>query len=125
MKNLRIIFDRQDVPPSLNGAHGLLRMHYRKKAVLKNKNAIVIKMQNPERIIFKGKVHVKTHGYAVRLSDWDNFASRFKSVADALVACGVIEDDNPKIITKFEMDQTRVYKMDQIRYEVEIIGADE
>ena len=50
---------------------------------------------------------------SVRLMDWDNAAGSFKLIGDALVKCGILEDDNPKIIKEFKVDQERVRK----RYE--------
>ena len=42
--------------------------------------------------------------------DWDNAAGSFKLVGDALVQCGILEDDNPKVIKEFAVEQERVKK---------------
>jgi hypothetical protein len=33
--------------------------------------------------------------------DWDNLCASFKVIGDALVANGIIEDDNPEIVVEF------------------------
>ena len=47
-------------------------------------------------------------GYKSRLMDWDNFAASFKHLGDALVSTGVILDDKPAIVVRFETVQIKV-----------------
>ncbi len=92
----------------LNGKHGLIREHYQTAKKTRDRYKFLIMSQTRNR--HKGKVIIEYTGYKVRLMDWDNFCASFKHLGDALVSAKVIEDDNPKIVTKFVCDQIKVSK---------------
>lgn len=120
MKKLILTFDRDHIPPSLNGAGGLIRMHYRVKKEKQNILMWMILEQNKPKIKFEGRVRVITTGHSVKFSDWDNFASRFKLIGDALTHLEIIPDDSPKYIVEFVTLQVKCKKMNQAKYIVEI-----
>ena len=45
--------------------------------------------------------------------DWDNHCASFKHVGDSLKDCGVIIDDNPKIVTQFVPYQFQIKMAEQ------------
>ena len=92
----------------LNGKHGLIREHYQTAKKTRDRYKFLIMSQTRNR--HKGKVIIEYTGYKLRLMDWDNFCAAFKHLGDALVSAKVIEDDNPKIVTKFVCDQIKVSK---------------
>ena len=118
-KKLIITFDKDNIPPSLNGAGGLINMHFRARKQKKESIMWYILDQNKEKISFADKVRVTTIKHSSRLMDWENLASVFKLVGDALIDLDIIVDDSPKYITKFEMFQEKSTRIDA-RYIVEI-----
>lgn len=56
----------------------------------------------------KGQVTVEIMNYATHLMDWDNLASTFKILGDALTKLGILEDDKPQIVVEFNMGQIKV-----------------
>ena len=111
------------MPPALNGSNGLMRMHWSKKTKLKEQFQFLILVQSKKR--FSGKVKVTLKNYAIALMDWDNLASRFKLIGDALEKNGQLLDDSPKTISEFYLEQHRVRKKDQVRLEVIIEAVGE
>ena len=115
MKKLTIEFKGIEQPPSLNGAGGLMRMHFSQKKALKEKLMWIILDQNKQKIKFEKTVRVFTIRYSSRFQDWDNCASMFKLVGDALVDLEIIPDDSPKYIEAFHMDQFKA-KRSEAKY---------
>lgn len=112
---MKLIFKPPDLPPTLNGKKGLLRLHWSKRSKIKEKFMWLIKLQKPERM--PGKVTLVMRNYAIHLMDWDNLAGRLKIVGDTLVSLNLIDEDNPEIIVHFEMEQERVKKLKDVRIE--------
>jgi len=104
-----LIINSKTQPPGINR---LLRMHWAVRKKLQNNLVVEIQSAYPCDLI-EGPVTVEYTRRSVRLMDWDNAAGSFKLIGDALVKCGILEDDNPKIIKEFKVDQERVRK----RYE--------
>ncbi len=97
-------------------------MHWASRKKVKDKFRWLIRGQQKHSIA--GTVTVTIVNYAIRLMDWDNLASRFKIVGDALVANKQLEDDSPKVIISFKMEQVRVSKKDEVRLEILIEPID-
>lgn len=112
---IHLIFRHPDMPPTLNGKDGLLRMHWSKRKEVKTKFMWLIKMQNPEKIT--GLVKLVMTNYYIMPMDWDNLAGRLKIPGDCLVSMGKIEEDNPELIVDFDMKQKRVKKRSEVRLE--------
>ena len=115
MEQIKLVFKRPDLPPTLNGKDGLLRMHWSKRPKIKEKFEWLIVHQRPKKIT--GEVTLIMYNYAVQLMDWDNLAGRLKIVGDALVSLKYIDEDNPDVIIRFEMKQERVRKVKDVRIE--------
>jgi hypothetical protein len=88
-----------EVAPMLNGSNGLKNMHFRNYMKLRDKWAWLIRSATTAK--FKGKVRIEYVRASVSPPDWDNISASFKPIGDALVSNGVIEDDNPTIVTEF------------------------
>lgn len=91
--------------PGLNGSKGLIRSHFSAKKKLKEKIQWLIIEQGV--VHHKGKVKVTYRRWSWQEMDDDNFHASSKLAVDALVKCGVIEDDKPKIIAEREWIQER------------------
>ena len=50
------------------------------------------------------KIHID-RGYVSHPADYDNIIS--KPILDALVRTGVLEDDNPNVVTEYRVSQTK------------------
>jgi hypothetical protein len=98
-----------DLPILVPGINRLLRMHWAVRKKLQISLVAVIKEQYDCSLI-EAPVIVEYTRRSVRLMDWDNAAGSFKLIGDALVQCGILSDDNPKVITEFRVDQERVRK---------------
>jgi len=94
-------------------------MHWAVRKKLQNNLVAEIKAAYPCDLI-EGPVNVVYTRRSVRLMDWDNAAGSFKLVGDALVKCGILEDDNPKVIKEFKVEQVRVKKRHEQGFEVKI-----
>ena len=105
--------------PGLNGADGLMREHFRAKKKRQERYQWIIRSQTSER--FLGKVIVVYTRYSVTQQDWDNLCASFKHIGDALVACKVIKDDKPSIITQFIPRYGKAKNNSEARSEIEII----
>ena len=103
-------------PPGINR---LLRMHWAVRKQLQNNLVAEIQSAYPCDLI-EGPVCVAYTRRSVRLMDWDNAAGSFKLIGDALVKCGILEDDNPKIIKEFIVEQERVRKRNEQGFTVKI-----
>lgn len=91
----------------LPGINRLLRMHW---AVRKKLQAQLVEhIQNNYKCSrIEGPVIVDYTRRTIRLMDWDNACGSFKLLGDALVQCGILEDDNPKVIKEFNPGQEKV-----------------
>jgi len=110
------IINSNTQPPGINR---LLRMHWavRKKLQLK----LVAEIQEAyECDLIEGPVTVEYTRRSIRLMDWDNAAGSFKLIGDALVACGILEDDNPKVIKVFKVKQEKVPHRNEQGFTVKI-----
>lgn len=112
---IKLIFRHPDMPPTLNGSGGLLRMHWSKRYKVKDKFSWLIKAQNPKKI--SGTMQLVMINYAIHLMDWDNLGGRLKIVGDCLTSMGMIEDDKPEVIVGFQMKQVKVKKKADVRLE--------
>jgi len=74
-------------------------MHWSAYEKLLEKWKLLIIATNPQK--FEGTVKITYTRSSVVAPDWDNLAASFKPIGDALVACGVIEDDNPSVVVEF------------------------
>lgn len=90
----------------LNGDDGLIRAHWSETAKMKKKLCAIIKQQTQNKHL--GYVKIKFTRYAHKLMDWDNHCASFKHLGDSLKDCGVIVDDNPKIVITFTPMQFQV-----------------
>lgn len=108
----------------LNGNKGLMRSHWSNSKKQKDFYKSVIMDQCRQGKIRKhlDKVTIQYIGYKSVLMDWDNFASSFKHIGDALVESGIIKDDKPTIVTKFIPQQIKCKRIEQ---KVVIIIKDE
>lgn len=108
-----------EVIPGLNGSDGLMQEHYRNAIKRKERYIWLVKSQTMNKHL--GAVSIDYIGYKSAFMDWDNFCASFKHLGDALVSCGVISDDNPKIVQDFKVRQIKCKKIEQ---RVEIIIKD-
>jgi|TARA_R100000152_G_C6729737_1_gene154575 hypothetical protein len=101
-----MIIDTDFILPGINR---LLRMHW---AVRKKLQAELVQhiQDNYDCQPIEGPVVVEYTRRSIRLMDWDNACGSFKLLGDALVQCGILEDDNPSIIEEFKPDQQKVSK---------------
>ena len=101
------------------GINRLLRMHW---AVRKKEQAKLIELirEQVEGTAFDTPVHVTYTRKSIRYMDWDNAAGSFKLLGDALVDLGVIPDDNPKVITQFDVRQEKVSRRVEQGFECQI-----
>ena len=88
-----------EVAPMLNGKDGLMRMHWTKRRKLQEKWAVLISSVTNAKL--KGRVSITYTRSSVTAPDWDNLCASFKTIGDALVKNGVIEDDNPQVVVEF------------------------
>jgi len=112
---VKVVFRPPDLPPTLNGKKGLLRLHWTKREKIKQKFMWLIKMKKIPKL--PGKVTLVMYNYATHLMDWDNLAGRLKIVGDAMVGLGLLEDDSPELIIDFDMKQEKVHKLKDVRIE--------
>lgn len=85
--------------PALNGKDGLIRTHWAKRKKIKDTWIKLTKAQEYKQ--YQGQVIVEYERHSVSPMDWDNLCASFKIPGDVLVACGIIEDDNPTVVTQF------------------------
>lgn len=93
--------------PGLNGSNGLMRQHYREAAKVKDELLAWVKQQRFPTFGDSRVVVTCTRHYCGNAMDFDNAASSFKHLLDALVKAGVIADDGPKTIEAMTFRQVR------------------
>lgn len=108
----------RELPPGLNGSKGLMQLHWRKYQKLKDKWVLLMQSKKPKT--HSGRVNIRYTRKSVQMMDFDNLAASFKPVGDALEACGVIEDDSPATINKFEVrwEKADTYRSQGVRIEI-------
>lgn len=111
-----------DLPILVPGINRLLRMHWAVRKKMQSALVATIEEQYDCELI-EGPVIVEYTRRSIRLMDWDNAAGSFKLVGDALVQCGILSDDNPKVITEFRVEQERVRKRTDQGFRVTIRKA--
>lgn len=90
-----------ELPPMLNGKGGLLRMHWGQRKKLNEKWVWLIRAQRLHK--HSGRVIVEFTRVSARRADLDNIAASFKPIGDALVKCGIVQDDNSGVITELRV----------------------
>jgi hypothetical protein len=99
-------------------ANVLLKMHFTERSKIRDKAQWLFKEQGI--VQFKGPVKIRFIRYAVKLMDWDNFGISGKKFFDGMVRCGIIEDDNPKIVREFQPEQYRVKHFEEQKIIIKI-----
>jgi hypothetical protein len=93
--------------PGLNGAGGLLRMHWRRAQQMKKAFLLQVLAAGLRPMV--GPVRFELTRYSTgREMDFENLTSTGKYPTDALVKAGILPDDNPTIIAERAYKQTRV-----------------
>lgn len=95
----------------------MLRQHWSKRTELKKQYHLEILSQKPEK--FKGKVNVHLTRYSSRVPDPDGVAGSAKTLLDAIVDAGIIEDDNMNIVENFTVSWEKCKRKER-RTEIEI-----
>ena len=100
-----LVFDRAF--PGLNGKDGLIREHWAKRK--KRFDTLMWEVLSQTSNRHEGRVRITYKRVSPRLMDWfENLPATGKLLIDAVVKCGVIKDDSPKIIPfspKFEQEK--------------------
>jgi len=115
---MKTVIEIKENIPGLNGNHGLIREHFRGAA--KRKERYTLWIMSQPRNIHTGPVKITLIRHTLRFMDWDNMCASFKHLGDALVSAGVIRDDKPEIIKKFDPRQVKVNKQAAQKTVIEI-----
>lgn len=94
------------------------RMHYRNRMKVKEQWQWLIKAEKPDK--HDGAVGITYTRVSTQPMDPDNNAASFKPIADALVKCGVIEDDSPDIVQSLTVQWQKAESQKQQRSIIEI-----
>lgn len=107
---MSLVLTIPELAPSLNGSNGLMRMHWRKYANVKDRWIILIReAAGLQRM--PGPCHMVVHRYyAQNPLDFDNLYAAVKVPGDALRAAKVIQDDNPEVVCSLVCYQIKVAK---------------
>lgn len=90
-----LVFDRAF--PGLNGRDGLIREHWSKRK--KRLETLIWEVLSQTSNRHEGQVRITYKRVSPKLMDWfENLPATGKLLMDAVVKCGVIRDDSPKII---------------------------
>lgn len=100
-----------ELPPMLNGSHGLKNMHFTKYMKVRNMWKVLIMEQTREKI--KGQVVIEFERHSTQPPDLDNMYASFKVIGDGLKNSGVIEEDNMKIVTDIRAKWFKAKKGEQ------------
>ena len=98
-----LVLEFEEIPPSLNGKSGLLRMHWTKRGQVQQSWANSVQLliaQIPEFEPLTSCLILYTVS-GVRWRDYDNLAASFKLLGDALVNAKVMVDDSSAIVKLF------------------------
>lgn len=102
-----------ELPAGLNGAKGLLRMHWSARERLQRRwdhwvswavSCASAPPQPPLRLVYVRR-------YARQPMDLDNAASSLKQPLDALVRSGALPDDGPEVVIELVTRQEKVGKV--------------
>lgn len=93
---MKVVITFYGVVAGMNGANGIIRMHWSKRKKIKSIYYLEALSQTKHR--FKGQVKVSLHRYTYKLMDWDNLASTLKLPLDAIQDAKIIKGDSPKYI---------------------------
>lgn len=114
-------FELDKLPPSLNV---FMRWHYRKRSAEFKK----IKLECQRRITKPesplASYHITFTRFTTRALDIDNLVASFKPVLDALVNCGVIQDDKWCTTENLSYKQEKVAKMNEHKVRVEVVSKE-
>lgn len=115
IKSNTSIIKIQGIVQGLNGSTGLMNNHWTNRKKIKQLYCTVIEdhLKSGAAKKHEGKVTIEYIGYKSAFMDWDNFCASAKFPFDGLVKCGVIKDDNPKIVTQFLPDQIKCKRAEQ------------
>lgn len=106
--------------PSLNGSNGILRNHWARRKVAKNKLYYEIRSQTYNRHPGPVTIDVIRYYCGQALDPVDGLPSTMKDCLDMIVKAGVILDDNETIIVSHTIRQERVEKRKHVRTEITI-----
>lgn len=110
--------------PSLNGAGGLMRMHWSKLKKIKDRWLILVLEASKGRRM-RGPCTIHVQRYYARLPlEWDNAYASLKILLDALRYARIIEDDSIDVLLNVTIGQTKVAKVAEQRTEVRIVPAE-
>lgn len=112
----------------LNGSKGLIRNSRHIAGVMALKDSVHYQVLAQKPLL--PHVETPTRARLIRYHsgnpmDWDNAAASFKYLLDAIVKCGIIPDDNPKVITSITCEQYRVKSKKEERMEVTFCPVNE
>lgn len=109
-----------ELPPSLNGKKGLMRMHWTKLGKLKRRwKVLVLEAAQGRRMPGTCRIRMVRY-HASHMLEWDNAYSSLKIVLDALRYASIIDDDSDAVIGKPEVDQVKVPHFREQRIEITI-----
>jgi hypothetical protein len=91
----------------MNGAGGLLRMHWSKRKALGGLFGWKVRAAQLRPMLGPVKMELIRYSTGPNM-DYDNLVSTGKLILDAIVRNGILPDDNPHIITERTYTQTRV-----------------
>lgn len=104
----------------LNGKEGLLNLHYRRRAELKEKWTWLF-LSQARGNQHPGRVKITITRYCVReLQDYDNLAATMKMPLDCVKKANIITDDKMKTIGQPTLLQVRVPDAAHEKYIIEI-----
>ena len=98
--------------PGMNGADGLIRMHWRKRNKLRDQYVWLVKELTKNRHPGPVKLTLTRYSSGVAM-DYSNLVSTGKLTVDSLVIAKVIIDDKDSIIQKQEYFQVKCKKDEQ------------
>lgn len=112
-----IRLDYASMPPGLNGPGGLKRMWHGNYTKLRNQWSAMMDEDRrglPAELLPVKRCSIEVAFRVIQFNDWDNLYSRFKILGDALVAGGILVDDNPKVITDLHCSQSKVRHRNEV-----------
>lgn len=104
-----------ELTPSLNKWQ---RLHWAQRSKIKEQWQWLIKAEQPKK--HDGSVVITYTRVSTQPMDLDGVGGSFKAIGDALTKCGVIEDDNPKIVTELKLRWEKSNTLDNQESIIEI-----
>jgi Holliday junction resolvase RusA-like endonuclease len=112
-------------PPGLNGSNGLIRAHWTKRRKMAADCLLRTLAALPSKQRIAGPLRLRyTRRYARQPLDLDNLAASIKLPLDALVKAGVLEDDNPRVISELVTRQEKVATVAEEGYSIQLEPLD-